>query len=173
MKKLTGLLLSLMLLAGCSQASIPNTDTVQATETVITAEPTAEHTQETVYELSISDIPAYTGQPYVELNGNEPCFAESELTTDLFEIYSELDSLGRCGTAYANVCKEIMPTEERGKIGMVKPTGWHTAKYDFVDGQYLYNRCHLIGYQLSAEKCKRKKPYNGYKILGHTRYAAV
>ena len=144
MKKLTVLLLSLMLLAGCSQASILNTDTVRATETVMTAEPIAEHTQEPVYKLNISDIPAYAGQPYVELNGNEPYFDARDITTEPFEYYSPLDSLGRCGTAYTNVCQEIMPTEERGKIGMVKPTGWHTAKYDFVDGQYL-----LSPYRLS------------------------
>ena len=167
MKKLTGLLLSLMLLAGCSQASIPDTSTstARATETAAAASITAEPTQEPTYKLNISDIPAYTGQPYVELNGNEPSFAESELTTEPFEIYSELDSLGRCGTAYANVCKEIMPTEERGKIGMVKPTGWQTVRYDFVDGQYLYNRCHLIGYQLSAENANERNLITGTRYL--------
>ena len=73
-----------------------------------------------------------------------------------FEQYGELDSLGRCTTAYANVGKDLMPTEKRGSIGSVKPTGWQTAKYDNVDGKYLYNRCHLIGYQLTAEKCQQK-----------------
>ena len=168
MKKLTGLLLSLMLLAGCSQAGIPDTSTstVRATETAATAASiTAEPTQEPKYKLNISDIPAYAGQPYVELNGNEPSFAERELTTEPFEIYSELDSLGRCGTAYANVCKEIIPTEERGKIGMVKPTGWHTVRYDFIDGKYLYNRCHLIGYQLSAENANERNLITGTRYL--------
>ena len=168
MKKLTGILLSLMFVAGCSQASIPDTSTstARATETVSTAASiTAEPTQEPIYKLNISDIPAYTGQPYVELNNNEPSFAESELTTELFECYSPLDSLGRCGTAYANVCKEIMPTEERGKIGMVKPIGWHTTKYDFVDGKYLYNRCHLIGYQLSAENANERNLITGTRYL--------
>lgn len=113
----------------------------------------------------LSDIPTYAGHPYVTINNNEPYFAESELTADPFETYSELDNLGRCGTAYANVCREIMPTEERGKIGMVKPTGWHTAKYDFVDGQYLYNRCHLIGYQLSAENANERNLITGTRYL--------
>ena len=83
--------------------------------------------------------------PWTELNGNAPEFDASDLTrTDPFETYSDLDSLGRCGVAYANICVELMPTEEREPIGQVKPTGWHTAKYDGVDGKYLYNRCHLI-----------------------------
>ena len=87
-------------------------------------------------------IPAYSGQPYVEVYSNTPFFADSELTTKVFEHYSNLDSLGRCGVAYANICKDIMPSEKRGPIGMVKPSGWKTAKYDNVDGKYLYNRCH-------------------------------
>ena len=76
------------------------------------------------------------------------------MITTAFENYSDLDSLGRCGVAYANICKDIMPTEERGKIGMIKPSGWHTVKYDFVDGKYLYNRSHLIGFQLAGENAK-------------------
>ena len=168
MRTIAGCLFALMLLTGCSQASIPDTSTstARATETAATeASITAEPTQEPIYKLNISDIPAYTGQPYVELNNNEPSFAESELTTEPFECYSPLDSLGRCGTAYANVCRAIMPTEDRGKIGMVKPTGWHTAKYDFVDGQYLYNRCHLIGYQLSAENANERNLITGTRYL--------
>ena len=168
MKKLTRLLLSVILLAGCSHASIPDTSTstARATETVSTAASiTAEPTREPIYKLNISDIPAYTGQPHVELNNNEPSFAESELTMETFEYYSPLDSLGRCGVAYANVCKEIMPTEERGQIGMIKPTGWHTVRYDFVYGQYLYNRCRLIGYQLSAENANERNLITGTRYL--------
>ena len=168
MRTIAGFLFALMLLAGCSQASIPDTSTstARATETVATAASiTAEPTQEPTYKLNISDIPAYTGQPYVELNGNEPYFDTSDLTTEPFEYYSPLDSLGRCGQAYANVCKEIMPTEERGKIGMVKPTGWHTVQYNFIDGKYLYNRCHLIGYQLSAENANERNLITGTRYL--------
>lgn len=97
------------------------------------------------------EIPEYSGLPYVEANRNMPLFTESELVTEAFERYSPLDSLGRCGAAYANICKELMPTKERGVIGSVKPSGWHTVKYDIVDGKYLYHRCHLIGYQLAGE----------------------
>lgn len=115
--------------------------------------------------VSLDAIPAYDGKAYVAVNDNVPFFTESELTTDAFEYYSELDSLGRCGVTYANVCKEIMPTEERGKIGSVKPSGWHTVKYDIVDGKYLYNRCHLIGYQLSGENANTRNLITGTRYL--------
>lgn len=110
-------------------------------------------------------IPEYSGNPYVELNGNVPYFTDEELSTTAFELYSELDFLGRCGACYANVCKEIMPTEERGSIGMVKPTGWHTVKYDCITDRYLYNRCHLIGYQLAGENANEKNLITGTRYL--------
>ena len=110
-------------------------------------------------------IPEYSGNPYVELNGNVPYFTVEELSTTAFELYSELDALGRCGAAYANVCKEIMPTEERGSIGMVKPTGWHTVKYDCITDRYLYNRCHLIGYQLAGENANEKNLITGTRYM--------
>lgn len=101
---------------------------------------------------SIEDIPDYTDQAYIILNDNEPYFSLDDYDlTSSFEEYSPLDSLGRCGAAIANIGVDLMPTEERTSIGMIKPTGWHTVKYDFVDGKYLYNRCHLIGYQLTGE----------------------
>lgn len=115
--------------------------------------------------VTLSNIPAYSGEAYVELNNNVPSFKKSELTEKAFEKYSELDDLGRCGVAYANVCTETMPTEERGAIGMVKPTGWQTVKYDNVDGKYLYNRCHLIGYQLTAENANEKNLITGTRYL--------
>ena len=94
---------------------------------------------------------------------------EHQHTTEPFETYSELDSLGRCGVAYANICKEIMPTEERGEIGMVKPSGWHTIKYNgIVDGNYLYNRCHLVGYQLAGENANEKNLITGTRYLNVT-----
>lgn len=96
-------------------------------------------------------IPAYKGQQVIEINDNEPFFKEADLTTEPFEEYSELDKLNRAGVAYANICKELMPTESRGEIGQIKPSGWHTVKYDCIDGNYLYNRCHLIGFQLAGE----------------------
>lgn len=103
--------------------------------------------------------------PYVERNGNRPYFTETDYTTETFETYSELDSLGRCGVAYANICKELMPTEERGEIGQVKPSGWHTVKYDVVNGKYLYNRCHLIGFQLAGENANEKNLVTGTRYL--------
>ena len=111
--------------------------------------------------VTLADIPEYSGEPYVVLGGNWPDFDVEDLTTEPFEYYSELDSLGRCGVAYANVCLEIMPTEERGSIGQVKPSGWQTVKYDFVDGKYLYNRCHLIGYQLAGENANKQNLITG------------
>lgn len=100
--------------------------------------------------ITLDQIPEYAGEPYVILQDNQPNFVLEDLTLEPFERYSQLDGLGRCGVAYANICLDIMPTEPRGEIGQVKPTGWHTVKYDCVDGKYLYNRCHLIGYQLAG-----------------------
>lgn len=118
--------------------------------------------------IDVSTIPSFDGIPYVELNGNEPLFDESELTTESFEIYSKLDELGRCGTAYANLSLDLMPTEERESIGMIKPSGWQTVRYDdIVDGKYLYNRCHLIGFQLAGENA------NELNLITGTRYMNV
>lgn len=115
--------------------------------------------------FSLREIPAYSGTPYTEVNGNQPYFTEEELTTQSFETYSELDSLGRCGVAYANVGQDLMPTEPRGEIGAVKPTGWHLVKYDNVDGKYLYNRCHLIAYMLVAENANPQNLITGTRYL--------
>lgn len=102
---------------------------------------------------------------YAEINDNVPFFEESDLSLQSFENYSDLDRLGRCGIAYALIGEELMPTEERGTIGMVKPSGWHTVKYDFVDGKYLYNRCHLIGYQLAGENANEKNLITGTRYF--------
>lgn len=111
-------------------------------------------------------IPVYSGREYCEVNGNVPGFVDDELVMEAFEDYSDLDSLGRCGTAYANICKDIMPTEERGEIGMVKPSGWRTVKYNgLIDGNYLYNRCHLIGYQLAGENANEKNLITGTRYM--------
>lgn len=112
-----------------------------------------------------AEIPEFTGFPYVEVNGNVPYFSEEDLTTSSFETYSELDALGRCGPAYACIGRDLMPTEERGSIGSVKPTGWHLIKYDGVDGKYLYNRCHLIGYQLTGENANERNLITGTRYL--------
>ena len=114
---------------------------------------------------SIENIPSYTGEDYITINNNVPFFKESEYSTTSFESYSDLDNLQRCGVAYALVGLETMPSEPRGSIGMIKPTGWHTVKYDFVDGKYLYNRCHLIGYQLTGENANEKNLITGTRYL--------
>lgn len=121
--------------------------------------------QDDLVNVSLDAIPAYDGKAYVAINNNEPFFTDSDMTTTAFENYSDLDSLGRCGVAYANICKEIMPTEERGKIGMIKPSGWHTVKYDVIKDRYLYNRCHLIGYQLAGENANPKNLITGTRYL--------
>ena len=105
---------------------------------------------------AINEVPEYRGYDYVIINDNEPNFTEEDFTTNTFESYSELDLLDRCGVAFANVSLSTMPTEERGSISNVKPSGWHLVKYDIVDGKYLYNRCHLIGYQLTGENANPK-----------------
>ena len=116
--------------------------------------------------FNISDLPAYDGSsPYVVVNGNEPGFTEEDMTTDSYETYSELDELGRCGTAWANIGVDLMPTEDRGNISQVKPSGWQTVKYDIVDGKYLYNRCHLIGFQLTGENANEKNLITGTRYM--------
>ena len=116
-------------------------------------------------KFDVSLIPDYSGKPYTPINDNVPYFSESEYTTTAFEKYSPLDSLGRCGVAWANVCVDIMPTEERGSIGSVKPSGWQTIKYENVDGKYLYNRCHLIGFQLSGENANEQNLITGTRYM--------
>ena len=106
--------------------------------------------------FDLASVPAYSGQPYGIVNDNKPYFTDADLTAVSFETYSDLDSLGRCSVAYASVGKDLMPTEERGSIGQVKPSGWHTIKYDNVDGKYLYNRCHLIGFS-SLQKMRMRR----------------
>lgn len=118
-----------------------------------------------VKKQELSNIPTYTNEPYVVINGNVPFFNDSDLTTTSYERYSDLDNLGRCGVAVASIGKDIMPTEERGEIGSVKPTGWHTVKYNGIDGNYLYNRCHLIGYQLTAENANEKNLITGTRYM--------
>lgn len=109
-----------------------------------------------VESYDMGNIPQYSGNSYVVLNNNKPNFTDEDYSKGSFEEYSELDVLGRCGVAYANVSVDTMPTEERGSIGQIKPSGWHTVKYDIVSGKYLYNRCHLIGYQLTGENANPK-----------------
>ena len=122
--------------------------------------------------LSVSGTPAeenpsavWDGQPYTAVNGNVPGFSEKDLTAASFESYSELDSLGRCGTAFACLGQDLMPRGERGDISGIHPTGWHSVQYDFIDGKNLYNRCHLIGWQLSGEDANRKNLITGTRYM--------
>ena len=144
-----------------TETQTEESDTTEV-EKAIAAEPTKPSAEAT---LSASDIPAYSGSPYVAVNHNVPEFLETDLATTSYEFYSDLDRLGRCGVAYACIGTDLMPTTERGSIGSVKPTGWHTVKYDVVDGKYLYNRCHLIGYQLSGENANTKNLITGTRYL--------
>lgn len=160
-------ILTLMLsLSGCGQGTEPTEPSGQKTQEA------GENTQsestiqeENVPSISLADIPDYAGDPYVVVNNNQPDFAESDMTTNSFETYSDLDALGRCGIAYANIGQDLMPTEERGNINDVKPSGWQSVEYEGIDGGYLYNRCHLIGFQLTAENANEKNLVTGTRYL--------
>ena len=154
MKKCISLLLTLvaalcLILSGCS-----STETSRPAQAIPVSA-----------AASLADIPAFYGQPYVVLHDNKPDFSESDFSESSFERYSPLDSLGRCGAAFANIGRDIMPTEKRGAIGQVKPSGWQVAKYDSVDGKYLYNRCHLIGFQLTGENANEQNLITGTRFL--------
>ena len=118
--------------------------------------------------VSLDSIPAYSGKAYVYINNGNPWFSDSDLKTKSYEYYSPRDRLGRCGVVHACIGQDIMPTEDRGSIGMVKPTGWHTVKYDCVDGKYLYNRCHLIGFQLTGENANEENLITGTRYMNVT-----
>lgn len=172
MKKKLTLLLSavILLLTSCGSSlpvnknhasTIPDIEIIQ-TESEIVPE-------ESQSEFDSSQIPVYAGNAYATINDNIPFFAADGILSAGYEFYSPLDELGRCGPAMALVGKETMPTEERGEIGMIKPTGWHTVKYSgIVDGNYLYNRCHLIGYQLSGENANEKNLITGTRYFNVT-----
>lgn len=163
-----GLFLSFIvtLLIGCTPEF--STDAPEPVPNSITehTETPDRHSQFPVEPLEILDeIPEYSGEPFTPVNGNIPFFTDSEKATEPFETYSDLDNLGRCQTAYANICRELMPTEERSAIGHIRPSGWHTVKYDCIPDRYLYNRCHLIGYQLSGENDNEKNLITGTRYL--------
>ena len=125
-------------------------------------------TQSDSKPVSLDSIPAYSGKAYVYINNGNPGFSDSDLKTKSYEYYSPRDRLGRCGVVHACIGQDIMPTEDRGSIGMVKPTGWHTVKYDCVDGKYLYNRCHLIGFQLTGENANEENLITGTRYMNVT-----
>ncbi len=118
-----------------------------------------------VYSDSVKNVPAFSGAAYAIIDDNQPAFSQSDLTIRSYEYYSPLDRLNRCGYAMACIGKDLMPTEERGSIGQVKPSGWQTVKYDFIDGKYLYNRCHLIGFQLTGENANECNLITGTRFM--------
>ena len=164
---LLALLLCLALLTGCGSNDWIQSDVPPATTQQAEQPPTTSVEEDNSQQLSfdLSQIPEYTGDASVAVNGNLPFFIDDEITDQSFETYSPLDALGRCGVAFACVGQDLMPTEDRGSIGQVKPSGWHLVKYDCVDGKYLYNRCHLIGYQLTAENANERNLITGTRYL--------
>ena len=161
------LLLSVSLLPGCSSSVDDGAEAQQAAaEQTQQVDAQSAKEQAPAAATDFTSVPAYSGSPYVELYDNEPQFTDEEKSRSSFEKYSPLDSLGRCGVAFALIGTETMPTEERGSIGSVKPSGWHTVRYNgVVDGNYLYNRCHLIGYQLAGENANTKNLITGTRYL--------
>ena len=160
-KKIRNPLLKILLLAVCSVLALAPEQAEKLQQFAIgvyesiTREPT----------ISLDEIPEYDGEPYVIINDNIPDFSEEDFTTTPFEIYSDLDVLGRCGVAYANICEDLMPTEKRQSIQEVHPTGWKNKKYDIVDQESLYNRCHLIGFQLAGENANEKNLITGTRYM--------
>lgn len=173
MKKILALLLSVLLLfslTACEEedvnlaldvaiAVLEELEEYENADSDVLPEEPAENAE------SIEEIPEFSDAAYVAVNDNIPFFLPEEYTTESFEEYAELDELGRCGVTMACIGVDIMPTEERGDIGSVKPTGWHSVKYDIVDGKYLYNRCHLIGFQLAGENANKRNLITGTRYL--------
>ena len=170
MKRLFALLLALLMLLGLTACEEEEVEL--ALDIAIAVIEELESSSETQAAAGTSDapqaeegIPEFSGEPYVAINGNIPFFVEEEYTTESYEYYSELDTLGRCGVTEACIGIDIMPTEDRGNIGSVKPSGWQSVKYDIVDGKYLYNRCHLIGFQLAGENANKRNLITGTRYL--------
>lgn len=156
----------LLILSGCkADLASSSPDTVSETTEQTSISNVSEATLPEANPQPQWEIPQYAGAPYTEIHNNIPFFTDDEITNQSFETYSPLDALGRCGVAFACVGQDLMPTEERGSIGQVKPSGWHLVKYDCVDGKYLYNRCHLIGYQLTAENANERNLITGTRYL--------
>lgn len=164
------LLSILLILAGCNGQTKENLSfaPLQSNAPIASVEPysSEQKSGETEQVINIGGIPAYFGEAYTVINNNVPFFSDDELSTESYEYYSELDALGRCGVCVASIGQDIMPTEERGQIGSVKPSGWHLVKYPgIVQGNYLYNRCHLIGFQLTGENANAKNLITGTRYM--------
>lgn len=115
--------------------------------------------------VTLDALPSFSGSPYVVINDNIPYFTDEDLTERSYERYAPLDALERCGAAMANVGQDLMPTEKRGSISSIHPSGWQSVQYDFIDGGSLYNRCHLIGFQLTGENANRENLITGTRYL--------
>ena len=169
-----GVLVCLFGFISCSSTNISSTNNSgqvlenSNSNNILLTNPNGNNNDNNISISDISDIPKYSDEDYIILNNNVPNFSESDLTTTSFEEYSPLDSLGRCGVAYANVGTDIMPTEKRESISSVKPSGWQSVKYDIVEGKYLYNRSHLIGYQLTAENANDRNLITGTRYFNAT-----
>ncbi len=172
---LAGILIALtILLSACSAETTVDSESEagQQTSTLETEQPESNDdpsnvSQEAQSTISLDNIPSYSGTAYVEIHNNQPVFSQEELQAakSSYETYTHLDSLGRCGVCTASIGTDIMPSEKRGAIGSVKPTGWHTVKYDTIADRYLYNRCHLIGYQLTGENANVNNLITGTRYL--------
>lgn len=165
---IAAMFLALGLLSGCGGSVMPSGTAASVPAASEPAPVVSEDAAPQPVYWNGAELPAWNGEnPWTELNGNMPSFTDADKArTDAFESYSELDSLGRCGVAYANICRELMPTEDRGEIGSIRPSGWHTVRYnDLVSGNYLYNRCHLIGFQLAGENANEKNLITGTRYL--------
>lgn len=169
MKKFLSLLLSLLLLftlTACEKEDVELAlDIADAVLDELEAHQQSQEGAASADADSPETIPPFSGDAYIAINGNVPFFVQEEITTESFEEYAELDGIGRCGVTMACIGIDIMPTEDRGDIGSVKPTGWHSVKYDIVEGKYLYNRCHLIGFQLAGENANKRNLITGTRYL--------
>ena len=175
MKKIIALLLSVLMLFGltaCEKEDVTLAlDIAVAVLEELESYENAEDQSDILPEYSdegaqsLEEIPEFTDVAYVAVNDNVPFFLPEEYTTESYEEYADLDALGRCGVTVACIGVDIMPTEARGEIGSVKPTGWHSVKYDIVEGKYLYNRCHLIGFQLAGENANKRNLITGTRYL--------
>ena len=161
LKKLLLLLFILLSFTGCHKNSEATKDKAVASEEKGLEDNVAKET----HSFHLSDVPQYFGEPYVIINNGNPFFDKEEYDAIGYEKYSDLDGLGRCGEAFACVTPNTMPTEPRGEIGNIEPSGWQLAKYDILPDNYLYNRCHLIAFQLAGENDNVKNLITGTRYM--------
>ena len=171
-KSISALLIILMLFCSCSYTSNNNSvsevtskATVQSNENTKTKSTHKSESNTSYKSIDTDNLPEFNNYPYATINNNIPDFDKSDMTTTSYETYGRLDYLGRCTSCIACIGRDLMPTTKRGAIGEVKPTGWRSDKYENIDGHYLYNRCHLIGYQLTAENANERNLITGTRYL--------